>query len=423
VVDSKSGNLSGQPTALTPTTGAPTTHFQITDRVTGEVIVTTLLGGGSKSVVIGSAVPPIKQGHFMGTAANGSPTDVDYFSQFFGDGSDGSVTINATNTYSFATLASGVNTLSRDLYCDTLVITGSGKLNTNGHDIYCQTLLDISGAGANGIHCSSSTALPGAVSATGAPYGANGGASVAGGTGVGTTGNAGASLVVGVSAGGQGGPGGAGTSGGGSVAAATIPTVQPILPRSILVQDIVQIYPGLAAGVASIQAVPIGGGCGGGSGGGGGGNGSAGGASGAGAGGGGRIRIFAYTINRGGSTTAGAINASGFKGTAGSIGPAASRGAGGAGAGGGGGYVHLVFVLLTGSTATNCLQASGGDGGNGGASGGVGSVVGSGGDGGPGGAILTNDIFSPVATLTLGSAGGAHSGQTGGTGNALQANL
>ena len=422
-VHPKSGLFYGRSTAISPTSAIPATKFIVTDLVTGQQ-KTTVAG---VKIITSAISKPAPAGQVVTHDSTGAQVATDVFGAFFGDGLDGAVTINGTNTYSFAGLSGGVNSLTRDLYCDTLTITGSGKLNTNGHDIYCRTLIDISNAGANGIFCSPSATgsiLPNAVSATGAPYGADGGASVVGGTGVGTTGLAGAQLVVGVSGGGQGGPGGAGASGGGSVAAATSPKVQPPLPRSVLVQDVFQIYPGLAAGISANDAVPIGGGCGGGSGGGGGGNGSAGGSSGAGGGGGPRIRIFARSINRGASTAVGAINVTGQKAANGSNGPAASRGAGGGGAGGGGGYLHLVFLLLLGSPATNCLQANGGDGGDGGASGGLSSAVGTGGDGGPCGAILVNDMLTPTTTTyTTGTGSPTHSGQTHGTGVVLQASL
>src|SRR5579863_10484186 len=58
---------------------------------------------------------------------------------FFGDGSDGNVTIN------------GVTTLSRDMFYANLTIAAGAALNTNGWRIYVAGTLDLTAASAGGI--------------------------------------------------------------------------------------------------------------------------------------------------------------------------------------------------------------------------------------------------------------------------------
>lgn len=402
VVEAKSGKLSGQPTTLTPTTGAPTTHFQITDLVTGEIIITTALGGGSKSISINSSVPPAKPGHFFTGSSTGALADVDYFSQFFGDGSDGTLTAS-----------SGTTQLSRDTFYSNVTLSGTAVLDLNGFTLYVSDTLDITAAGAGAIISKTNV--------TGFAWGGVPGTSSAGGA---TTGVAGgdAQSLLGIMGGDgrRGGSGGSGTSGGGGIAGQAGGRNAVVRSPDWVHGDFYYGNPNL---LLTQGVFPLCGGLGGSAGGSGGGNGSAGGASGAGGYGGPRISIFARRINRGGSTAAGCIDASGKVGANGTAGAAAGRGGGGAGAGGSGGGLRLVFSELLGSTATNALRANGGNGGDGGNAGGVGATAGAGGDGGNSGAILKNDVLTPAFSLTTGTTGSAASGQTHGAGGVCQANL
>lgn len=413
------GLVSGTPDTVTLSTYTQPT-IRVTDPNTQSYIDFTLTAPNTFNVATrlkASAVASTTQ--FAVVETDGSATSIDYLAAFFGDGSDGDVTINGTNTYSFAGLSAGQNVLSRDVYINNLTITGSGVLTNNfqrGYDIYVSGVLDISAAGANSIIAG------GLTPPSGWAFGANGGTGGTGATGAGGVGGSGTTVAVsgggiGGGGGGGGGPGdgGAGSTGAAGASGTSGNTTVVCIPRPFNTNDICQ---------TAVTFSPIGGGAGGGGGGGGGGNGIAAGANGgAGGGGGGRLRIFARSINRGASTAAGAISAKGATGANGSNGAASGRGGGGGGLGGGGGKIRIVFGELTGSTATNAVDASGGAGGNGGNSGGGTATAGKGGSGGYGGSITLNNLIDATTTVVSGSAGSVNSSQTGGAGGACKSNL
>lgn len=418
------GLVSGTPDTVTLSTYTQPT-IRVTDPGTQDHIDFTLTAPNTFNVATrlkASAVASTTQ--FAVVETDGSATSIDYLAAFFGDGSDGDVTINGSNNYaSFAPIAGGINTISRDIYVNNLTLTGSGILSNNsvqGYDIYVSGILDISAAGANAIFAGGGT--PGAGSSVGAAFATNGGSGGTGATGTGGTGGSASSVSVGGGGrggigGGGGGPGdgGAGSTGAAGASGTSGNVSIPTVPRPFTTNDIYQ---------APSSLVAIGGGAGGGGGGGGGGNGIAAGANGgAGGGGGGRLRIFARTINRGASTAAGAINAKGSIGLNGSAGAGSGRAGGGGGLGGGGGKIRIVFGELTGSTATNAVDASGGTGGNGGNSGGGTATAGKGGSGGYGGSITINNLIDATTTVVSGSAGSVNSGQTGGAGGACKSDL
>jgi hypothetical protein len=413
-LNGSTGEITGNATALSPTTGALSTRFVANDLITGESVTSGVI-----SVGVNASVPPAPRGYMAASNTNGEPVMFDYIAQFFGDGSDGDVTINGSNSYSFAGLSGGRNTLTRDLYANNLTITGTGKLfndAVSGFDIYVADTLDISAAGADGINANAVVAVAG-------PFGTNGGSAGTGATGAGGAG--GSSTTVAYSGGGIGGigggggaagDGGAGSGGTGGASGTSGGVNRVVIQRPFIAYDIFQIAPSSLA--------PVGAGAGGGGGGGGGGSGAAVGANGgAGGGGGGRLRIFARRINRSGSTAAGAISAKGAAGTAGSNGAGSNRGGGGGGIGGGGGKIRIVYGELTGTTATDAIDASGGAGANGGNGGGLSGVAGKGGSGGYGGSITLNDLLTPDTTVITGSAGSVNSGQTGGAAGTCKSNL
>lgn len=326
---------------------------------------------------------------------------------FFGDGSDGNVTIN-----------SGTTALTRDIYYNNLTISGTGILNPTNWRVFVRGTLDLSACAAgciaqngnNGGSGTNNTAgTGGATTVThtlgSAPAGGNGGA---GSTTTGSNGTAGGAVTAGIS--GQGAT--AGTSTAGASAAGTSAAggaVTNKLGTSFRRFAVDFIY-----GVTIIQ-----GGSGGGGSGGGGGDGThlSGGGGGGGAGGN-FIYISAMIINRSGST-AGLIQAmGGTGGNAGNVNALCTNcGGSGGGAGGGGGGVYIAYGSLTGSQVTNAIDVSGGAGGN--ASNGIGANGGNGGNSGTGGQVILINVNSGSSTLNTGAAGttgSAASGTTGGAG-------
>lgn len=335
---------------------------------------------------------------------------------YFGDGSDGDVTVTTAIT------------LTRDMYYHNLTISGGGALNAAGFRIQVQNILDITAAGVDAIHWTSTGGSPGLGS--GGP-GGGGSTGVAATLQVGTTGGSGStgsntgavlpgsgSATVAVSGGGLGGAGGIGGASslgigglGGTGGACTD-------------RHLHRIQADLAY-ITSINTIQvIAGGSGGGGGGGGHGSSGGSGAGGSGAGAGGNvIYLAALIINRGGSTPAGCIAVRGGPGGGASGTPVAAGAAGGAGGGGGGGgYLYIICSALTGSSSiANAVASIGGAGGAGGAAPAGGGVGGTGGTGGQGGWVqmwllstntvtavgLVNGSAAVVATTASGTAGGA----------------
>lgn len=292
---------------------------------------------------------------------------------FWGDGSDGDVTIS-----------SGTTTLTRDMYYNNLTISGTGSLATAGWRVFVLRTLDLTGAPAGAISCNGATgnngvAYTGGAAKTRAATNWDVGAT----SGAGCNGNAagGASTTL-TYMGGLGGTGGAATQAGGAANGTAL--VQRIVPLPVTYLTVAAVYGG------------------GGSGGGGGGSGvnSGGGSGGTGAP---PLYLYAATIARGGSTATAAIQAIG--GTGGTAGSSANSGGGG---GGGGGAIFIVCSRLTGSPATNAISAAGGPGG-------TGIGIGVGGKGGAGGCVMIANMAAGSISNTTGSAGSTSGSTTGGT--------
>lgn len=352
---------------------------------------------------------------------------------YFGDGSDGTVLMDGTNTFpAFASKAGSVYTLTRDLYCDTLQINGGAQLKTGNYRIFCYTgILDCTGAaspaifgnGNNGANASGaalgSGGAQGSITATLGQGGAGGGGAN-GGTGVGGNGVTGGNPGGSVSNGGTGGPpgnvsnsGGSGTSVGGASpqATATLPFVWQ--------HPDADMYVVTAVGSGAPPWSAIRGGGGGSGGGAGGGNGVQSGGGGAGGGGGGNVMYIAARDIYCGSYLLAAVDG-GTGGNGGNGQGASNTGGGGAGNGGGGGVLHIVHATLSGPGGCT-LSANGGTAGNGG-NGTTGGNAGKGGTGGTSGLINDFNVGNGtvVATPTNRAlvAGSANSGQTGGGGGA-----
>ncbi len=266
---------------------------------------------------------------------------------YYGDGSDGTITLDGANEATGFTRVGSVYTLTRDLYSRSLVINSGQTLQSNGFMIFCTGIVTNNGTIAN-----NGTAAPGLSSVAGA--GAPGGSLGAGGTG--GTGGKGSGVVGGVggsvanSQGGSGGHGGKSeTAEGGVGGTATAPTG------------------GVRRNALSFFASTLGGGAGGG-----GGAGQAGGAEpgevgGGGGGGGGVVLISASALENNGNITANA----GSGGAGNNVG-----GQGNTGGGGGGGCVVTICRFLTGAGSRSANGAAqGGSGGGHGTSGGAGTVI------------------------------------------------
>lgn len=245
---------------------------------------------------------------------------------YFGDGSDGSVVINTSTT------------LQRDMYYTDLTVNAT--LNANGYKIFARGLLTLNGTiSNNGGNATGNTG--GAAGAAGTLGGGTAGTSGA----VGTNGNGGVAVAPTSSkgyGGDGGGGGGAGQSGGGGQDGGPATPGTPVDE-----QDVALLTPHLLRGAQLMQ---------GGTGGRGGSSGYGtssvmGGNGGGGGGGAGIIAIFARRIVIAGGT----VSAQGGAGAAGS--QASGAGAGGAGGQGGGGLIYLCYEIISGETSATYQTA------------------------------------------------------------------
>jgi hypothetical protein len=384
--------------ALSPMTTAGDLEYEVSSGTAGRLAIGT--NGQVLTVVSGAPA----------WAAVSSPG---FSLQFFGDGSDGNVTIS-----------SGTTTLTRDMFYNNLTLNGTGSIKSSGFRIFVSGTLDITAAAAGAITVTGGVGSIGGGGGTAGPVNggqtgtrsytttgslgaATGGGSGGtgnlsnGGAGNGTAGNGNSNGGNGNS-GGTGGAGSVGTGGGGGGPSNIVPLLINRPETQLLIG-------------ATLLSAGVGGAGGGGAGGN---NSNEYGAGGGGGGaGGGIIFLSANIINRGSGTATSSISAIGGAGGAGGAG-STNCGGGGAGGGAGGGWVYILYNTLSGSTATNCIDVSGGAGGTGGSSG-TGGFGGNGGSSGYTGrvnimnlALGTSSYTSPV----VGTAGSAASGTTGGAG-------
>lgn len=253
-------------------------------------------------------------------------------SLFYGDGSDGDLVLSA-----------GTTNLTRDMFYNSVTISGSAVINTSGFTIFCKGTFNKSGAtssvqnnGAVGGAASGQTAgVPGVASP-----GVSLGGSTAGGAG-GLGGNNSGIGAVGVSSPSVTGYGALGGNGGqgGQNAAAAVGAVGGTSSAYVYYPErVVRVTHDIITGFKLAGQ--------GGSGGGGGrssGLAQAGG-GGAGGSGGGVVSIFCKTFI---DTSTLGIRALGGAGGNGGNAPSGTGGGGGGGAGGGGGFVYIIGLDVT----------------------------------------------------------------------------
>lgn len=161
----------------------------IVDSVGGISGSLTQLVDGSSYLIAGSGVSITSQSNGSVIITSDGTSSA---SGFYGDGSDGTVVLNGTNTVSWASLSSNVYTLGYDVYLDNLSVDSAVTLKTNGYRIFVNNNCDVTGTIDN---------------SGGRPFGAPEGSLPAGGNGsLGSPGNLR----------GLGGSGGAGSNGAGS---------------------------------------------------------------------------------------------------------------------------------------------------------------------------------------------------------------
>lgn len=283
-----------------------------------------------------SGYPPLNSGGTIDPAfLPSASTGAQFGNGFFGDGSDGAVALDGTNTYSFFTKSGNNYTATKDIMASTLSISSGVTLIAKGFVINAWAA---SGAGAGGFNGFNATSATGGVAAITGGYLLGGTTGGAGGTGVGSAGVAQSQQGMA----GVGGAGGAGSSGAGGAAGTSV-----ALSAANSTATRPRILPSAATGTffAGTTVLAFASGSGGGGGGGDGTN------SGGGGGGSAGVAIFNLkTIT--GTLTFTANGGNGFTPTTGNCG------------GGGGGAGGVVIVNTT-AASGQTLTATAGTGGSG----------------------------------------------------------
>lgn len=290
---------------------------------------------------------PVATGTTAVVGVRNSPSRSDHghaqdYVGLFGDGSDASVTLDGSTTYSnFSALSASTYTLTRDVFTTSLTVNPTVILAPAGFRVFCQGTVTVAGT---------VSAAGNAGAAAGTAGGNTGSGSLdpgqPGGAGSTTTGAGGSAGNIGA---GNGGTGGTGTGGNTGGAGGTSTSVVPFLrvPYPVLAGQ--QRLNGATRGIAA--------GSGGGGGGGDGANKGGGGGS-----GGGNIAILAWALVNNGVLTAAGGNG----------GTPVTGNCGGGGPGGGGTIVTYTLAAPTGTGTTNVAAGTPGGGS------GTGSAAGSG---------------------------------------------
>jgi hypothetical protein len=278
---------------------------------------------------------------------------------YYGDGSDGNITLNGGASVSgLYTKIGSTYYLLRDVFADQLTVTNTYTLNTSGWRIFAKTgvtvdaggFIDYSGlAGAAGANAAAAGTPAGGAGGNALP---DTGTQALGGSGAGGAGRngqvgVGASGTFGSTSTGEGGGGGAGGQGEVSF---TLAAGGAVRPGGTIITAKWRSTTGVVMAINFL--IIVNGGAGGSGGSSGGGDGVSRGAAGGGGGsGGGVIGIWAKAIS-----ISGTLSANGGAGGAGGN-TDGSGGAGGGGGGGGGGYIYLYYDTYT---ASGTVSVNGG---------------------------------------------------------------
>ena len=313
----------------------------------------------------------------------------------YGDGSDGSGTLDGVSTVFGLVPAGNVYTMTRDMYFIDLTINTGVTLNPNGYRIFGTGTLTGIGTGKiarNGLTGATGGNGSGAGNGSPGPGGTNGGATSGlsagsisgslggsaggnGGTGsngtvAGTAGSAGTSASTLANSVGSGSPSASGgvasgssnTAGGGTVAGVASNTVTnpPMMPRTAEWAMLLHYFSGATVGYMVGSNLATGGSGGAGGGAITGGNGGGGGAGGSGGGCGGLVCVAFKTIVSPANNFIQALGGTGGTGGNGGTAGAGVNGAGGSGGTGGtGGVVCVVYKTMTGTIITTASVAGG----------------------------------------------------------------
>lgn len=336
-------------TTLTTTANATISGTNTGDQtnVTGNSGTTNAINSATTAVNTSSATAP-SSGQVLTATSSTSATWQNSTSvfPFGGDGSDGSVLMDGTNTFAgFASKASSVYTLTRDVYATTFQVNNGVTLISGNYRIFANISVTVQSTGninANGGNGSLGGAGAGTVVAAGAASPGSAGGGGSNGSSVCATGSAQAVATFA----GSGATGGAGSANGGCAGGTLSAPSNAFQKGWRNPVDITDLTFPSAIGTTATKTSFAGG-----SGGGGGGGGGAGNAGGDGGGGGGTVTILTPVLSN-----AGTITANGGNG-----GNAAVTGNPGGGGGGGGGFVFLVVGATPGGGGST--SASGGTGG------------------------------------------------------------
>lgn len=162
----------------------------------------------------------------------------------FGDGSDGDLNLDGTNTYSGLVTTSGsapnlVYSLARDIMANDFIVAASKSVDLNGYRLYCKGTLTVNGtAHRDGLAASGISQGPGLSNSNRPLGGSQAGANGRNTAGAGNTSSGGTNITGG--AGGAGGAAGGNAGGGGGGVTLSIAFGSPRAPITALTGSLIQ---------------------------------------------------------------------------------------------------------------------------------------------------------------------------------------
>lgn len=228
---SSTGTDSGTETLANKTLTTPTiadlsnmTHDHQSNSKGGTLNAAAIAAGTIATARLGSGTA--NSGSYLRGDQTWQPIEIEVY---VGDGSDGAVNLDGTNTFAFLSKSGNNYTMTRDMYATTITIGTSCALITNGYIPYASVEMTGSGtlkwgtpnAGGNASGTTAGTA--GAANSSGGKFYLNY-AGAAGSNNAGSNGNASTSVITSIgSRGGSGGNAGGDTRSGGASGTVTAP--------------------------------------------------------------------------------------------------------------------------------------------------------------------------------------------------------